>query len=149
MNTGGSDYTSILDKTDWRRTIHRALEEAVLSIGTEEEFYYNVEQAAEAIKANYPNWDATREIETGITHIKNKHNINAQDWIDKHKMQWAYPWTKNYMKLKWKDALYREILQFLKDVAGKHRMLLWGIRSVPEGSIGPEEENVSGNEKDY
>jgi nucleotide-binding universal stress UspA family protein len=145
MSTGGSDYTSILDKTDWRRTIHKALEEAVLSIGREEEFYYNVEQAIEAIKANYPNWDASTEIDAGVKKIKDRHNQNAQDWIDAHKMQWAYPWVKNYMLLKWKDAFYREILQFLKDVAGKHRMLLWGIKSVPEGSMGVDED-ATGNE---
>lgn len=128
MSNGGSDYTSLLDKTDWRRTIHKALEEAVLSIGKEEEFYYNVEQAAEAIKAVYPNWDATKEIDKGMDTIANKHNIIAQQWIDKHKLQWAYPWNRRIKKLEWKDAMYREILQFLKDVTGKHRMLLYGIQ---------------------
>lgn len=134
MPNGGSDYTSILDKTDWRRTIHKALEDAVLSIGKEDEFYYNVEQAAEAIKAYYPNWNATKEVEDGIKIITNKHDINAQIWIDNNRLKWAYPWVKNEMKYRWKDAMYREILQFLKDVAGKHRMLLYGRKDTISGS---------------
>lgn len=133
------DYTSILDKTDWRKTIHKALQDAVLSIGREDEFWYNVEQAIEAIKANYPNWNATLEIDEGIDCIKKKHEKAANDYMKEHKLQMAYPWNYNRKIIEWKNAMYREILQFLKDVAGKHRMLLWGIKSTPGGTIGPGE----------
>jgi len=137
------DFTSILDKTDWRKTIHKALEEAVMSIGQGEPFFYNVEQAIAAIQAVYPNWDATKEINLGLKKIIEKHNLKAQIWIDAHKIDWAYPWIKALKTLDWQTEMYMEILQFLKDVAGKHRMLLWGVKSVPEGSIGPEDTNVS------
>ena len=40
-NGAGSDFTSVLDKTDWRKTIHKALEEAVLSIGKMSEMHHH------------------------------------------------------------------------------------------------------------
>jgi nucleotide-binding universal stress UspA family protein len=147
--SNGSDYTSILDKTDWRKTIHKALEEAVLSIGMGKIFYYRVERAIQSIKAQYPNWNATKEINEGIKKIIDKHNNIAERWIDTNRLWWAYPWNQELKKMEWKDKMYIEILQFLLDTAGKHRMLLWGIRSVPEGSIGSEEiTDVSRNETD-
>ena len=128
------DYTSILDKTDWKKTIQKALEEAVLSIGQGEIFFYNVEQAIAAIKAVYPNWDADTEIEEGIKKIQKKHNDNAQAWIDTHRREWAYIWTKALKVLDWQTDLYMELLQFIKNMAGKHRMLLWGIKRVDGGT---------------
>jgi len=147
-NGSGSDYTSILDKTDWRKTIHKALEEAVMSIGRGEEFYYNVEQAIESMKAQYPNWDATTEINKMVAEVTEKHNKIASDWIDSNPEKWAYPWNRAMKLLEWRTAMYLEILQRLKDIAGKHRMLLWGVKRVPEGRMGPSEEDAPGDETD-
>jgi len=121
------DFTSILDKTDWRKTIQKVLEEAVMSIGQGQKFFYNVEQAIMAMSAEYPNWNARKEIENGVNDIVKKYNKIAQDWIDTHKTEWPYPWIQELKKLEWKTDMYMEILRFLLDVAGKHRMLLWGI----------------------
>lgn len=132
MNTT-SDYISILDKTDWRKTIHKALEDAVLSIGKEQEFYRNVEQAIAAISATYPNWDATKEINVGVDEINKKYNNMANSWIEKNKTKWAQPWHAEFMKIAWKDAMYLEILQFLKNNAGVHRMLLYGRKDIISG----------------
>lgn len=128
------DFTSILDKTDWKKTIQKALEEAVLSIGQGETFFNNVEQAIAAIKAVYPNWDADTEIEEGIKKIQKKHNKKAQQWIDTHRREWAFHWTKALKFLDWQTDLYMELLQFIKNMAGKHRMLLWGIKKVEGGT---------------
>ena len=144
----GPDYTSILDKTDWRKTIHKALEDAVMSIGTEIEFFKNVEQAIQAMTAVYPNWDATTEINNKLKAIEEKHMKLADEYIASHKLEWCYPWNRVIKLIEWKQAMYMEILQMLKDVAGKHRMLLWGVKSVPEGQMGPDTD-VAGNEGNY
>jgi hypothetical protein len=143
----GSENVSILDKTDWRKTIHKALEEAVLSIGTEL-FFFNVEQAAEAIKAKYPGWNASSEVEEMIERVARKHNLMAEKWILSHPTDWAYPWNRQINLIKWKHAMYLEILQNLKDIAGEHRMLLWGIKKLPTGSMSTGDNDVSSNEDD-
>ena len=132
-NGSGSDYTSILDKTDWRKTIHKALEEAVLSIGKGEEFWYNVEQAIQAMSATYPNWDATTEVKKMVYEVKTRYNNEAEIWVLDHIYEWAMQWNRGIMETKWKNAMYMDILQHLQNIAGKHRMLLWGIKRVPTG----------------
>ena len=139
------DYTSILDKTDWRKTIHKALEEAVLSIGKDEQFWYNVEQAIQAMSATYPNWDASAEVQGMVSRIKKKYNTLAETWILDHPYDWAFPWNQAGMKQKWKNMMYMEMLQNLENIAGQHRMLLWGIRKVPEGYMESSDDDVTGN----
>ena len=137
-NGSGSDYTSILDKTDWRKTIHKALEDAVLSIGKGEEFWYNVEQAIQAMSATYPNWDATTEVKKMVFEVKTRYNNEAEIWVLDHIYEWAMQWNRGIMETKWKNAMYMDILQHLQNIAGKHRMLLWGVKKVPEGRMGPK-----------
>lgn len=124
------DYTSILDKTDWRKTIHKALAEAVLSIGKDEDFWYNVEQAIQALSATYPNWDADVEVKKMVKEITEKHNKRAEAQLLNNRdaaREYAFPWNKDGMNRKWKNEMYQEILQNLQNIAGNHRMLLWGI----------------------
>jgi len=136
------DFTSILDKTDWRKTIHKALEEAVLSIGKDEEFWYNVEQATQAMSATYPNWDANIEVKKMVDTVRRKYNKLAESWILEHTYEWAFPWNRDGMKRKWKNTMYLEILQNLENIAGQHRMLLWGIKRAPGGSLGEMDDNA-------
>jgi len=121
------DYTSILDKTDWRKTIHKALEDAVMSIGNNEGFWYKVERAIQALSATYPNWDADIEVKEIVQQVTHKYNKKAEEWILAHPYEWAFPWNQDGMKKEWKNAMYLEILQNILNIAAIHRMLLWGI----------------------
>jgi len=133
-NGSGSDYTSILDKTDWRKTIHKALEEAVLSIGRDEVFWYNVEQAIQAMSATYPNWDACSEVQQMVKKVTEKYNAIAEKWVLDNTYAWAFPWNRDKMERIWKNAMYLEILQNLQNIAGKHRMLLYGRKDTISGT---------------
>ena len=135
------DYTSILDKTDWRKTIHKALEEAVLSIGQDEIFWYNVEQARQAMSATYPNWDASDEVKIMYNTVADKYNKGLEETLLNNKnlaYEWAFPWNKDGIMRTWKNKMYLEILQNLQNIAGRHRMLLWGTKSAPGGTLGPD-----------
>lgn len=142
------DFTSILDKTDWRKSIHKALEEATFAIGKEEEFYHKVEVAISAMKGSYPNWDANKEIDTMLFEVHSKYDKVTDDFIKKNRLFWCYPWNKNRQKIVWQDAMYKEILEKLKNIAGEHRMLLWGVRKVPGGEMGNGDVYVSSDKDD-
>lgn len=132
--TGFNENVSILDKTDWRKPIQLHLTEAVRSIGREDEFFYNVERALQTVKAEYPNWNATVEVDNMVKRIEDKYDFIITDWIQNHEWQWGFPWVRASKWIDWKTKMYREILQELMNIVGKHRMLLWGIKSVKRGT---------------
>jgi hypothetical protein len=145
------DFTSVLDKADWRKTIHKSLEEAVMSLGKDEQFWYATERAIQAMSATYPNWDAAEEVRKMVDTITAKHNRKAEFLLLSNRdmcYQFAFSWNRDGMTTRWKNDLYREILQELQNIAGKHRMLLWGIRKLPTGSMGNGDTDVSGDEVD-
>jgi len=128
-----NEFTSVLDKADWRKSIHKALENATFSIGRQEEFYYAVEVCIGALRGVYPNWNASKEIDEMVDRVNKKYNKFAEEWILEHPNEWAYPWNRETQKLKWKDNMYGEILKELKDFAGKNRMLLFGRKKTQSG----------------
>jgi hypothetical protein len=127
------DFTSIMDKADWKQTIHRCLESAVRTIGKDEEFWYNVERAIQAMSAKYPNWDAHVEVQLMVQSVIKKHDVIKTRWILSHTYQWAFNWNRDSKERHFKNAKYLEILQNLENIAGRHRMLLWGVKSVRRG----------------
>ena len=130
------DFTSVLDKTDWKKVIQKSLAEAVLSLGSDEEFWYNCEQAIQAMSAVFPNWDASTEIQKMVNETVSKHNKKAEFLLLNNRdmaYQFASPWNKDAMLRTWKNAMYKEILQNLEDIAGRHRMLLYGKKNTVKG----------------
>ena len=123
-----TDYTSVMDKTDWKRVIQETLDRAVNSIGvgSEETFYQNVEQAIAALSATYPNWDAYEEVKKGVKAIKDEYRVRKEQWIEEHRTYYALPWNRGIADYRWDDSMYLDILDFLKNLAGRHRMLLYG-----------------------
>lgn len=124
----GREFTSVMDKTDWKRVIQETLDKAVTSIGMgkEEDFYQAVEQAVSALASEYPNFDAAKEVGAGVKEIKDKYFKMKQEWIEDHRTFYAYPWNRGIIDYRFNDSMYLDILDFLKNYSGRHRMLLYG-----------------------
>lgn len=124
---------SILDKTDWRRTIHKCLEACVMEEGS---IWYpkKVNSLDAAVSAKYPGFDAKKEITSEKKKLEDKWNKIANDWIDENPTQWAYPWIKWEKTTEWTMKYSKELFEFIKDLLAKKRILLWGIRQTPGGT---------------
>lgn len=136
-----------LDKTDWRKTIHKKLEECVNMEGTRPGYKHAVKKLISAVAADYPGFDAKEIINTEIEKIKKKHDAIANRWINKNPTRWAYPWIQWEKETKWELSLYKEIFEFIKDLCAKRRMLLWGAK-VTAGGIQmkkPSEHEILGD----
>lgn len=125
---------SVLDKTDWRDTIHKTLERAVFQIGHGDTFVRSVETAIEAIVSDYPGWNAVTEVNKIVAStVKKYETMLDRDIMTNHIRDWQYPWVKVLVITKYQNAMYREILREVKNVAGRRRMLLWGVRHTVKG----------------
>lgn len=122
---------SFLDKTDWRLTLHRKLEECVNSEGTL--LYCNrVKSLVSAASATYPGWDAKVEIETEIERLQNYYNREWQVWLTQNSTAKKHRKYK-HMKQLYNDA-HKDIFEFIKNMCARKRMLLWGSKKVPGGT---------------
>lgn len=122
---------SFLDKTDWRVTLHRKLEACVDAEGT---VYYRrrVKSLISAASAQYPGWNAEKEIKDYIIICENEYNKLWDDWLENNltKSKWQkYNYNKHldYM-------IHRDIFTFIKNMCARKRMLLWGSKSIPGGT---------------
>jgi len=123
---------SILDKTDWRRTIHKCLEACVMAEGTMG-YPRRVNSLDAAVSARYPGFDAKSKIESEKRKLKTKWERIANNWIEENPTQWAYPWIKWAKTTDWRMKYSKELFEFIKDLLAKKRILLWGVRQTPGG----------------
>ena len=122
---------SFLDKTDWRRTIHKALEDCVRAEGTE--FYpRRVKSLISAFAADYPNFDARQMVYTQRFILEKKYSILWSRWLRIN--PGARRWQKYMVKKKLVNCLCHDMYEYIKNLCAKKRMLLWGTKSVPKGS---------------
>ena len=125
---------SFLDKTDWRVTLHRKLEACVDAMGTE---YYNrrVKSLISAASAQYPGWDAEKEITKYVKdreyHYTNMHNL----WLETNPTRGR--WQKYFYEKALITMLHQDIFTFIKNMCARKRMLLWG--SLDSKSVGYDE----------
>lgn len=131
---------SILDKTDWRKTIHKKLEECVNMEGTKPGYRNAVKKLISATTAKYPGFNAKKIINNEIIKIKKTHNEIANEWIEENPEQWAYPWVQWEKEAEWELDLYKDVFEFIKDLLAKRRILLYGVRKTPGGTQMPDEE---------
>ena len=128
---------SFLDKTDWRLTLHRKLEDCVNSEGT---FDYprRVKSLISTISANFPNWDAKTEVENKIKETEIKYNQLLNNWLDKNPTKSRA--QKYLQEQMYTMSAYKEVFEFIKNMCAGKRMLLWGHKKVSGGTQMPYEE---------
>lgn len=122
---------SFLDKTDWRVTIHRKLESCIDAEGT---VYYRkrVKSLVSAASAQYPGWDAQKEITVFREKIKNKYAKQWLDWIHEHPSKTK--WQKRDYRKQLDYLEHKETFEFIKNMCARKRMLLWGSKLIPGGT---------------
>lgn len=122
---------SFLDKTDWRKTIHKLLENAVAAKGT---IYYSyaVDRLIDAVAAEYPGFNAELEIRTTLDRLEKKYSYLEHLWLElnptKRKAQ------KYIFKKKLKTQLSHDMYEFIKNLCARKRMLLWGTKKIEGGT---------------
>jgi len=122
---------SFLDKTDWRITIHRKLERCVNAEGTP--FYPNaVKSLISAVSADYPNWNAKKEIEEEIIVIEQKYTELYNRWLGENST--TSRWKKYNQERMYYMMAHKEIFEFIKNMLARKRMLLWGTKRIGGGT---------------
>ena len=124
---------SFLDKTDWRRTIHRWLEECIRDEGTSR-YPQSVKSLVSAFSATYPGFDAHVLVEREIYKLKIKYRILVIKFVAKHPDYWFHPGKRMMVEPEMINSYYKEIFEFIKNLAAEKRMLLWGIKKIGGGT---------------
>ena len=124
---------SFLDKTDWRKTIHRCLEECVRF---EETMKYpqTVKSLVSAFSATYPGFDARALVDREIYRLQVKYRILVIKFVAKHPDYWFHPGKRMMVEPEMINSYYKEIFEFIKNLAAEKRMLLWGIKKIRGGT---------------
>lgn len=124
---------SFLDKTDWRKTIHRCLEDCVKA---EETMSYPqaVKSLVSAFAATYPGFDAKILVNKEIYRLKIKYRIKAIVFLNEHPDYWFHPGKRMLVEPEMINNYYKEIFEFIKNLAAEKRMLLWGIKKISGGT---------------
>jgi len=125
-----NNTASFLDKTDWRKTIHRALEDCVRAEGTP---YYcsRVKSLVSAFAAEYPNFDAKRLVLNKKIELEYKYSTLERSWLrlNSGKRRWQKYWYHQHLM----NCLCHDIFDFIKNLCARKRMLLWGTKSIGGG----------------
>jgi len=124
---------SFLDKTDWRKTIHRCLEECVKFEETTK-YPQVVKSLVSAFAATYPGFDARRLVDEEIRRLKIRHSIIVIKFIEKHPDYWFHPGKRMLIEPEMINNYYKEVFEFIKNLAAEKRMLLWGIKKIGGGT---------------
>jgi len=129
MNTDEST-ASFLDKTDWRKTIHRKLEASVDARG---QFWYphSIDSLIDAVSAEYPGFDAEAQIREKHDLLKSRYDELWELWLVLNSTK------RKWQKYKYKRYLYHcfchDLFTYVKNLCAKKRMLLWGSKKTPGG----------------
>lgn len=124
---------SILDKTDWRKSIHKYLDLCVMA---EDTVYYpkRVKSLVSAVAANFPNWDARTEINNRIDELNKYYKQKIKEFINKNPDYWVHPGKRLTVEPDIINAYYKDIFEFIKNMLAEKRMLLWGGRKTIGGT---------------
>jgi hypothetical protein len=124
---------SILDKTDWRKTIHKCLENCVNAEGTTK-YPQTVKSLISAVSAPYPGFDAKTLINKKITEIKEDYKKWTVDWISRNPDYWHHPGKRSIVEPDIVHSYYKEIFEYIKDLLAQKRILLYGVRKTIGGT---------------
>ena len=131
MSNGTESTASFLDKTDWRKTIHKKLEDVVNTKGTSR-YSYAVDSLIDAVAAQYPGFDAEKQIRDTLKRLENKYTQVEKLWLElnptKRRAQ-KYLYTK-YLR----ESLCHDMFEFIKNLCARKRMLLWGTKKIEGGT---------------
>lgn len=122
------EKANIMDKADWRKTLHEALEACVRSEGTDL-FVHNVNHLIMVARAHYPGWDADKEIETFQEHLQQKYMKAWEIW-NHTPHRWS---QKQIYKTKLMNMYATDMYEFIKNICAKRGMLLYGSTYVDTG----------------
>lgn len=121
---------SYLDKTDWRKTIHRKLEDCVNKRDT---MYYgqSLDSLVDAVGATYPGFNAEKKIKEVYNHLFEKYDEVFDLWLAQNRTK------SKWQKRKYQKYLYscfcHDMFEFIKNLCASKRMLLWGTKQIPRG----------------
>ena len=121
---------SFLDKTDWRKTIHKSLEDCVRAEGT---IFYTrrVKSLISAFAAPYPNFNARKLVEERLNHLEDKYSELEIQWLNVNAT--ARREQKRKKKQELTSCLCHDMFDFIKDLCATKRMLLWGTKDILRG----------------
>ena len=122
---------SFLDKTDWRLTLHRKLEACVDAEGTVW-YPYRVKSLVSVASAQYPGWDAQREINGFIKKKEDQYNTDWETWSEYNSSR--SKWHKYYYYRYLNYMFHHDVFDFIKNMCARKRMLLWGSKMVSGGT---------------
>lgn len=126
----GYTKASVLDKTDWRRTIHQCLEHCVNTMGTLE-FRRSVKSLKSAVSARYPGFDAESLIEEMEKLIDMKYDLIKKIWsIQNLNAHW---WDKRIKFAEYNIQKDEEMFVYIKNLLAEKRILLYGIKETIGG----------------
>ncbi len=124
---------SILDKTDWRKSIHKYLDQCIYAEGT---IHYPkaVEQLVSAVAAPFPNWDARKLINTELKRLKAEYKLEISKSIEKNPDYWVHPGKRLTIEPDVINSYYKDIFEFIKAILASKRMMLWGVKKTQGGT---------------
>lgn len=129
---------SILDKTDWRRTIHTSLENCVKSEGTYPHFIRAVQRMISVVGAPYPGFDAKKIIIAEQRRLKKNYQNQWDTWITEHETSRRRVKERQKKKLSMEE--HYELYVFVRDLLARKRILLYGTRQISGGTQAPDPE---------
>ncbi len=124
--------SSILDKTDYRKTIHKCLEACIFAEGRVN-YPSKVKSLYSCVSASYPGFNAKAIIEKYIVTLKVKYRLKTQEIIDKNPDYWYHPGKRAMIEPDLRNQYYKELFEFIKNLLAKKRILLYGSRKVQGG----------------
>lgn len=116
---------SILDKTDWRKSIQRYVDQCIQTIGTIH-FPNAVEKLVASIYADFPNWDARIFLNQEINKINLEYDIAIKKHMEKYIDYWVHPGKRLTFVPDIIASYYTDIFRVVFNMLAKRRMLLWG-----------------------
>jgi len=125
--------TSVLDKTDYRKTIHKCLEACIFAEG-KIGYPNTVKSLYSCVSATYPGFNAKKIIEEFIVQLKVKYRLKTEEIILKNPDYWFHPGKRAMIEPDLRNAYYKELFEFIKNLLAKKRILLYGSRKVRGGS---------------
>lgn len=124
---------SILDKTDWRKSIHKYLDNCVAVEGTLK-YPQSVKSLVSAVAGTFPNWDAKKAIDGYIKKLNEEYKQKIDKFVSDNPDYWVHPGKRLTIEPDIVNAYYRDIFNFIFNMLAEKRMLLWGGRTITGGT---------------
>lgn len=128
-----SDVASFLDKTDWRKSIHKCLDLCVSAEGT---IYYpqRVKSLVSAVAAPFPNFNARKIIGDYLEKLDLDYKEKIEEFVEKYPDYWIHWGKRKMIEPDIVDCYFHDIFDFIFCLLAERRMLLMGPRKISGGS---------------